>query len=284
MALIKTSTKEYSWVKYIHNRIKNKKNFLCAVVGPTGSGKSWAGLSIALMLDKNFDASRIKFGLPGIMELINSELNYPPGSVFFWDEFQIGGGAREWRSLANRLLNSLLSTFRHRQFILLITTPYSDFIDSQTRKLLHAEFELKKINYETKKAKIKPMLIQYNSRMRKFYYKYLRIKGKLGPSPINAWNVPSPPQDLIDKYEVLKTDFTRNLNLDIEAQLKSLNKSKERKELTDKQEQALKLMAKYNDIEKVGEGMDLSVKTAYFHLSQARKKGYEVDEFNQNDA
>ncbi len=283
MALIKDDGKEYSWIKYIKNRIEKKKNFLPIITGPTGSGKSWAGLSIATMLDKNFNSSRIIFGFKGLMELINSKEVFPAGSTFFWDEFQIEGGAREWRSLANRLLNSLLSTFRHKQFILIITTPYADFIDSQTRKLLHAEFEIKNINYETRKTKIKPLLIQYNSKVKKFYYKYLRIKGKLGPSPVVSWSIPAPPQDLIDEYEEMKTDFTKNLNKDIEIQLKQLTKGQTRKELTEKQEQALTLMAKYNDIHKVADEMESSDKTVYFHVAQAHKKGYTTEEFALND-
>src|SRR3989344_9140500 len=131
-----TQEQEPSWIRYIRNRILKRKNFLALVSGATGSGKSWSCLSIALMLDKNFGSERIIFGLRALMELINSGEKFPAGTCFVWDEFQIEGGNRSWQSLTNKLLNSLLSTFRHKNFIVLINAPYSDFIDSQSKKLL----------------------------------------------------------------------------------------------------------------------------------------------------
>lgn len=270
--------KEAYWIRYIHNRIARKKNFLVQISGPTGSGKSWSALSIALELDKNFGPDRIVFGLKGLMELINSEEKYKAGTVFVWDEFQIEAGSRNWQSLANKLLNSLLSTFRHRNFILIITAPYMDFIDSQSRKLLHAEFITRKIDFNKKVTVLKPQLLQYNSRNRKFYYKYLRISTDLGPTPVVSWSIHQPPKWLIEEYERMKTQFTTKLNKEIELQLTPQDKSN-RKPLTNKQKEVLTLMAKYGDVEKVSEKSGLNIKTIYFHIAQARKKGHVVEEF-----
>ena len=47
--------KEKSWIRYIKQRIKQNKNFLGFISGPTGSAKSWSSLRIAEDLDKDFE-------------------------------------------------------------------------------------------------------------------------------------------------------------------------------------------------------------------------------------
>lgn len=280
------SNQEPAWIRYIHNRISKKKNFLVLVFGPTGSGKSWTCLSVASMLDKNFTPDRIVFGLKGLMQLINSGENYPAGSAFLWDEFQIEGGNRNWQSLTNKLLNSLLSTFRHKNFILLINAPYGDFIDSQSRKLLHAEWEVTGIDYDNEKTILKPMVIQYNSRRRQFYYKYMRVYTKKGVCPITKWKISKPAKWLVEEYERMKTEFTTQLNKSIEKQLiqqeVKIEEKDKQKPLTDKQKEVLDLMSKYNNALKVAQELGMSKVNVYFHINQARKKGYDYDKPTEN--
>lgn len=281
--IVVTEKKEPYWITYIRRRITNKKNFLCLLYGPTGSGKSWTGLSIAHQLNPDFNPKRIIFGLKGLMELINSGENFPAGTCFLWDEFQVGASNRDWQSLANKLLNQLLSTFRHKNYILLITCPYADFLDSHARKLLHAEFEITGIDYNEGKTKVKPMLLQYNSRMRKWYYKYLRVATGKGASPVKLWRVGKAPAWLIDEYELKKTGFTAKLNKSIEEQLDKIEQkvNPKKKDLTAKQRNVLEQMSIHNDIDKVAHELGISTNSVYFHISQARKKGYTPKNYNE---
>lgn len=267
---------EPSWIRYIRNRILKKKNFLVLVTGQTGSGKSYTCLSVCSTLDKNFNVNRVVFGLRGLMELINSG-DFPAGTCIMWDEFQLDASNRNWQSLTNKLLNSLLSTFRHKNFILIINAPYSDFIDSHTKKLLHSEWEVTGIDYASEMTILKPQVIQYNSRRKQFYYKYLRVRTSKGVSPVTKWKVPKPSKDLVEAYEKKKTEFTSALNEDIERQLNKLDNRHEekRKPLTEIQARVLQLMSKYGDTKRVAEELSLDRRTIQFHVSQARKKGYE---------
>jgi len=277
-------TQEFSWIRYIRNRILKKKNFLCLVSGPTGSGKSYTCLSVALLLDKNFGPERIVFGLRGLMQLINSDEKFPAGTVFVWDEFQIDSSNRNWMSLTNKLLNSLLSTFRHKNFILLINSPYADFIDSHARKLLHAEWEIKGINFVTERTIVKPMILQYNSRQQKTYYKYLRIKNNKKVGPITKWSVPKPPKWILEEYERKKHEFTSELNKSIEVQLNKLDTGKKTlsKELTLKQKEVLDLFLKSQNVSEVAKYLNLNKKTVRFHLQQIRKKGFDTEKPVEN--
>lgn len=276
--VIDTNRNEKFWVSYIKRRIDQKKNFLGILTGPTGSGKSWSALSVCLQVDQTFNPSRIVFSMKELMKLIN-EGNLKSGQAILWDEAGIDVSNRSWQSLVNKMVNFLLQTFRHKRLILIMTVPYLDFVDNSTRKLFHAEFLTQKIDYEKKSCKVKPQLIQYNPRNKKFYYKYLRVKTKLGVSPLVSWNVEQPPKWLVEPYEDMKASFTSKLNQDIEEALNNVDKQKERKPLTELQERAMILIQKYGDVETVAKEMNLSSKTIYFHIQSAEKKGYSREEF-----
>src|SRR3972149_1221824 len=212
---------DYSLVRYIHRRIKNNKNFLATITGPTGSGKSWTALSMAQLLDPEFNADRVIFKARELMKLINDGTLHS-GSVIVWDEAGIDLSNRNWQSVTNKMLNALLQTFRHKNFILFFTVPFHDFIDSSSKKLFHADFETQRINKNQEVVVIKPKLLQYNSNLAKWYRKYLKvsINGKI--VKVKRWSVPKPSDELIKAYEERKNFFTKDLNKDIDKQLEEL--------------------------------------------------------------
>jgi len=219
--------KEYTIVKYVLNRIKKNKNFICSIIGPTGSGKSWTALSFAEFLDAEFDIDRVVFRARDLMELINSG-KLKSGSVIVWDEAGIDLSNRNWQSVMNKVINYLLQTFRHKNFILIFTVPYLDFIDSASRKMFHAEFETAGINVSKKTCMIKPKLLQYNSGMQKTYKKYLKVrKQSKGIIKVRKWAVPKPSNYIIKEYEEKKLLFTKDLNEDIELSLNSSGQGKD---------------------------------------------------------
>lgn len=276
--------KEPFWVKYIRSRISKKKNFLGFISGPTGSGKSWAGLSICHQIDPDFGPERIVTSMRQLMRLINSG-KLKSGSCILWDEAGIDISSKNWQSLTNKLINFLMQTFRHQRFILVFTSPHLDFIDASTRKLFHAELQTQSIDYNARTTKLKPYLIQYNSRNRKFYYKYLRVRTlHRGVAPLKYWHVPKPPQWLIEAYEEIKNQFTMKLNQDIEKQLDEIeaNKSKkpqDKRELTPIQQEVMQLSASLDDVEAVAQQLGITTRSVYFHISQSKKKGWKIEDF-----
>jgi len=226
---------DYSLVRYIHRRIKNNKNFLATITGPTGSGKSWSALSMAELIDPNFSVNNVIFKGRELMKLIN-EGELKAGSVIIWDEAGIDLSNRNWQSVTNKMLNALLQTFRHRNFILFFTVPYHDFIDSSSKKLFHADFETQKINKGEQKVIIKPKLLQYNSNLSKWYRKYLKVSLKGSIVKIRRWKVPKPSDELIKEYEIKRKMFTKNLNKDIDKQLLKLEGPEHTQEDMDRRE------------------------------------------------
>lgn len=218
---------KYSWIKYIKKRIRDNKNFLEVTTGPTGSGKSWTNLAIAEMLDPEFKIERVVFKAGDLMRLINSN-TLKKGSVILWDEAQIDLNARSWQSLINKVINFLITTFRHQNFILLFTSPYADFMDSATMKLFHANFETVSINKTDKTVTIKPKLLQYNQNLKKWYRKYLKVSRKeKGMTKIKRWKVKMPSEKLIKDYEQAKKLYTSILNREIENKLNKKDKKEQ---------------------------------------------------------
>jgi len=188
------------WVSYIQQRIRNNKNFLGFISGQTGSGKSWSTIAICEMVDPEFDIDRIVFSGIELMKLINSG-KLKKGSAICFEEVGVEMNNKNWSSVTNKMLNYLVQTFRHKGFILIMNSPYMDFVDSATRKLFHSEMMTTSIDFAAKTCKIKPQIIQYNSRKQKFYYKMLRVYTKSGVVPLKFWHVPKPSKYLINNRQ-----------------------------------------------------------------------------------
>ena len=216
---IRKKDHEACWVSYIHQRIYRKKNFMAMVTGEVGSGKSYTSLSIAEETDPGFNAGRVVFEPLELINLIEhgetidgKKHKLPRGSVIIFEEAGVGFNNKNWASKTNKMLNYVFQTFRHKGYILILNTPYADFIDSASRKIFQAEFVTMKIMDKKKLCQIKPQLIQYNSRFKKYYYKQLKVLTTKGVQPIRYWNVKIPSEQLIKEYEVKKTAFTSALN------------------------------------------------------------------------
>lgn len=241
---------EDAWITYIKNRIKSNLNFIAIAEGSTGIGKSWAMLSVAYQIDPDFTIDQVAFSFKSVMQIINDkEFQKKKWKVVFFDEPQTQISNRAWQSLTNRLLNYLVSTFRHQNIVLLFATPYSDFIDSQTQKLLHCKFVVKGHSRQTKLTTIRPKLQQYNSQMKKFYNHSLMVSSKKGVFKMTQWKVTRPPQHLINPYEQKKTDFTSGLNREILQQLEEVDKKNKPvvEKVEEKSDNSHLLKAKWQD-------------------------------------
>ena len=227
---------EASWVTYIKKRIDNNMNFLALFLGPTGIGKTWATLSVAFQIDPEFDPrEQLAFNFVGLMRAINkcndktTFLGKKKYKVLIFDEAQTSVNKRDWQTKINKLFLYLLSTFRHQNIIVLFNSPYSDFLDSATMKLMHAKFEVKGWDKKTSKADCRPKLLQYNGTLQKFYEHrlYVTQKGTNGANKLVYWKIISPPEHIIDPYEEMKTAFTSKLNEQITREIEELARKEE---------------------------------------------------------
>ncbi|GAH77020.1 unnamed protein product, partial [marine sediment metagenome] len=124
MALVASDRKGKGYFNnYILRRIERNQNFLCCVTGGTGSGKSYSTLREGEVLDPDFDVDNVCFEPKQLMDLINGiTKKLKRGSFILYDEVQVSHGHLDYRSMQSKMINSLLQTFRHRNFILFMTS------------------------------------------------------------------------------------------------------------------------------------------------------------------
>lgn len=215
------------------------------------------------------------------MKLINYSENIGKGSAILWDEAGVDISNRNWQSTANKMLNYLLQTFRHRNFILLFTAPYLDFVDSSTRKLFHAELKTIRIDYKKETCKLAPRHLQYNDKLKKYYRKRMAIlvNGKI--IKIGFWNVKKPDQKLINAYETKKDIFGKNLNADIERELLNLHGKRYDfaygSKLTERQEEVLNLLKSGMNQIQIAKELEVHQTLISKSMKSIVRKGYKID-------
>lgn len=270
----------YSWIKYIKGRIRKNKNFIVFISGPTGSSKSWTSLSIMRMVDSTSTIDNVVTSPKELMTLINSG-KLKSGSCIVVEEAGVLQSARSWQSVINKAINFLLQTFRHRNFVLIMNSPYVDFIDSQTRRLFHAEFKTVGIDYKNQVSILKCYCLQYNSRTKKTYYKYLRAKeeGVRGFLPVTSWKVPKPDDELIKLYEAKKLEFTTQLNeriLDEIEKADSSGKKDKKGSLSIEQSRVFELLKQKKKVSDIMVELNVKQRFVYDTMKRIQMKGYQI--------
>jgi len=249
----------HSIVRYIGNRVlRNNKNFLCAVVGATGSGKSWGCIAIAeiysIMFGIEFNPEcHIISSLKELLILINENANTKKigvGSIIIFDEPQVDSNSRSWQSEMNQAFSRLISTFRNQRLVLLFALPFIEMLDKQSRILFHGEFKVLGFDKNTKVTTIKPRFLEYNKKKDDFYRKRLIVQYKVNDKNVmntrklHLWHIDKPSDTLIDIYERKKKRFTDDLNKKL---LDNLLISEKNAESKNKSEELFKVQGYYDE-------------------------------------
>jgi len=242
-------------VERIQRRLlKNNKNWLCAIVGATGSGKSYSALYLASKIDPNFDVTKVVFSAEEFLKLINTPKKLKKGSCIVFDEFGVGMPRREWYSVSNKMISYLLQTFRHKNLAVIFTVPSLDYIDSQALKLFHSKIITMQIDKQREVVICKWFDLDFNPRRNKEpYNKYPRIRKQDGHIVILervAFSMPD--SKLVKSYELKKNRFTKDLNLELESTLKELREKTKPKDVRsiDQLTQDMKKIMKRKNIKK----------------------------------
>lgn len=210
------------FVKRIKQRLLYlNKNWLAIVCGETGSGKSYSAISLASKIGR----VHIVFTPIEFLRLLNNPEKLQKGDVIVFDEAGVGMASREWYSVQNKLLGSVLQTFRLLNCGVIFTTPNLSFIDVQARKLFHNYFETSYIDYEEEEAYLQVYDIQVNSRFDKIYFKYPRFQVGERPMRMSHIIMDKPDPKTIEYYEARKKAYTDSLN---RKALEELTGSKEK--------------------------------------------------------
>tara|TARA_Y100000310_G_scaffold158454_1_gene157861 strand:+ start:122 stop:1009 length:888 start_codon:yes stop_codon:yes gene_type:complete len=206
--------------------LRNNKNWLAICCGDTGSGKSYSALALAnaisprgITIKRNVVFNPIQF-----MERVNNKADLKKGDIIIFDEAGVGMSSREWYSVQNKLLGSILQTFRNLNLGVIFTTPNLSFIDVQARKLFHNYMETSTIDYEKQIGYLRVYDIQHNSRLDKTYYKTPKFTMGFNKIGMKHLGVKKLDDKLCKEYEKVKTEYTENLNQKALEQMKDTGK------------------------------------------------------------
>ena len=237
---IKMSLQEYKeqdnyfdkWCNRIKDRLLNKnQNWLGSIIGGTGSGKTYAALSIArYLVGDSYDVSKyVVFNAKQFMTVLTSDY-IKAGDMIIWDEAGVGMSSKDWYSLQNKLINYVFQTFRHRNIAVLFTMPAMKFLDNSARLLMHANLETVHIHRKEELNQIKVFDVEYNNKVDKVYYKFPCFIDEDGNSAtLKYLYVKKPKAKDVNVYEKMKEEYTTNLNKDILATLDAPEKVEPKK-------------------------------------------------------
>lgn len=257
---------------YIKKRVlKRNKNFLGIITGETGSGKSYSAIKLAEDLDADFDIKNIVFTPKEFMDRINSD-ELKRGSVIIFDEAGVGINSRSWQSTSNKLLNYVLQTFRHKNYIVIFTTPNLSFIDAGARRLFHYLFETVQI-LENDYVQIKPFQITSTNRAKKIYYIYPTYSINGRKVKLTRCYIGLPSKKLTKEYEEKKNEYTKTMNENILRELRA-DEGIHQNELTDKQKLLLKYREEGLTQTKIGEIFNITQRSVSSQLATLRRRGY----------
>lgn len=126
----------------INRRIRNNQNWVGAICGETGSGKSYTALRIGEMVDPNFSADNIVFSVKEFIDTFDSRA---PGSLVVFDEGQ-EWSARRAMSKKNVELTDIMAMLRFTLVNVLFTVPNIRMVDVSLRRLMHGYLDVEAID------------------------------------------------------------------------------------------------------------------------------------------
>lgn len=224
--------------KEIHDNVHVKRrNWICLIIGKVGSGKSYSALSLARMFDPTFDLSRVVFDERSLMELARSDLK--PGSFIDAEEVGAWMGNRDWQSESNRILSTVLQTFRNRQLCIVWSLPQRRMADINLRSMCDHIIEVVDIWPESRRclAKLKSVHVSPQTGNEKTPFPVL--KDSRGRTTITRILIPHPGA-ISKSYEAKKKRWQDELYEGFQQRLDGMGR--EKKEKRKKKDDILRLI------------------------------------------
>lgn len=199
-------------IKQIQERLyKYNKNWLCLIVGETGSGKSYSAMSLADMIDPNFTIENV---IPNPLDFANGviEHKFKKGSVVVLDEIGVSMNSRRSSSDFNVALSNIFQTFRRWNIGVIYTVPSGMMVDKNVRRLIHHYIVINGVIPDTQLCSAKIYKVNYNALLDRTFLELPRLEHTNGiPSIVNEIFIPAPREELQKKYEELDREYKQSV-------------------------------------------------------------------------
>lgn len=214
--------KPFSLAEFFADKILSKHNQFVSVrvVGVSGSGKSWATITlcyeVAKILSKrtgkpiktffDFDDQHMS-----VMneETLKSVMSNPiKNSILFLDDIGTVLNARRFMSKDNIEFNDIFQTFRPQNNLVIMTMQDSSLVDKVARILCHFEIEMTMPLMDKGLTVGRCQEIRLDHKTGQIYYPYIKDKdgNKIRQIVFNA-----PDKEITDRYEIVRTEMLNRL-------------------------------------------------------------------------
>jgi hypothetical protein len=193
------------WAADIKYKLLYKEmNYVQAVLGDSGTGKSTTAIAEAVKLDPTFDINRIVFSGHEYTQQLKT---IKPGQQIVWDETGVGLNSREAMTKMNKDMSYVLQTMRFKQNGLFMTCPDSSFLDKAARLMIKNVFEAQRILRTYKLCLVKPYIYDRRALSDDIYHHFPVITIGQKRITINQFAVQKPNNELIKAYKEKKLEF-----------------------------------------------------------------------------
>lgn len=219
---------ENPWVTYFKRQTTVKNNCINAIcTGGPGKGKSWGMLSLFYLYNPDFDLNeQCFFKAKELLRAFRTD-KVVKGKAFLFDESGIDANSLKWQDEINRGLNAFFQTARHKNYIFAMTVPFTSFVSKGVRTLMNCHFRAE--GWTSKNlTKIKPLVLEWNDELNKFYKKRLVVRTNGSTDYCNEIKLPKPPKHIVKEYEKRKLEFTSDLYKEIEDKINKKDETVEK--------------------------------------------------------
>jgi len=272
--------------QWFYNRmVRKNQNVLLAVTGSTGSGKSYACLSIAdhWYISYFKEAFPVEtnccFSIGEVLKLLSGK-KLRKYEIIILEEGGVNLGNLDFQSRVSKLFSHVLQSFRSMNIILIMNLPVLTMLNKSARLLLHAHFITAGINYQRKRSQLKPFLHQLNQSTGKSFWKYIRVGTHGSFVPIKRLTFSIPSDELLEIYESKKLRFVSDLTESFSKELDELDKETQRKlgrkNLSEKQQEVFDMLLKGLTPKEIAEEKRTSIRNIHQIIEIIRRKGYGI--------
>jgi hypothetical protein len=135
------------FLKDLAHRRDENESIVVVIYGGGGSGKTYFGLTTAMILDPEFTVERqVLFSRQQLMDVISNKTKIDPGQALVIDESQFSVSARTWGNVDQVEIMQHLAALRSRNLILFIIILGTEMLDKIIRNftITHKVFMLKR--------------------------------------------------------------------------------------------------------------------------------------------
>lgn len=207
---------------------KERRNYTIIVVGPTQTRKSTIAVSICESFDPDFDIQRQMAVSDNkrFMEVLRDDALKKRGKAILLDEFGVGMNHRQWFSFMNGIVNNTLQQHGLWGRLLMVTTPFMSFVDSDALKLFDMMITMESKDDDHMNVTTIVEQLDWNDKLKKMYYKFPRLTNGRRVWRVAAMKIRYPSRPVLDRYYRLSSDAKAGSMQEMSAEIGAQEKKK----------------------------------------------------------